>query len=65
MFHYLPNYAWANENLAGLAGQPGKVSEHPDQSTQPTSMTTSPTLYIGSVDQSNRECVRFLDATEM
>ena len=32
MFHCLPNFAWADWNLAEVAGQLGKMVEHPNQS---------------------------------
>ena len=28
MFHHLPNFAWADGNLAEAAGQLGKMGEH-------------------------------------
>ena len=32
MFHCLPNYAWADGNVAEAAGQLGKMVEHPNPS---------------------------------
>ena len=51
VFHCLPNSAWADGNLAELAGQQGKMVEHPNQSqpnpgprppNSPCSKTTRP-----------------------
>ena len=48
LFHYLPNLAWADGNLAEAAEQLGQIMSIQSKSTQPRSTTTWDALYSHS-----------------